>query len=278
MPTAANRAKSLRTAVLDSDQTPGTELERTFDYYYRALAVPQGYPDPDRQYRFNRYVLDRAWPSLKVSVELHGGAGGGYGRPIQCHRCGVVVKARKSDGSIGREIRLPYPSHSGPGSERDAAKGNALQLAGWIALEFTSTQLKADPNAVILQVTRALDLALTIATRTPGHGQPAGPQPDYNLSPREIEVLALLAKGLNYPQTAAVLGIRTATIEKHTIHIRQKMGADSMSAAVGRAVGEGLIVSDSMAQFQDSVIDRTGQAADNTVIPSRPTLPSSAGA
>lgn len=218
-----------------------SDLERKFDFYLKALGPD--IPEPDRQVKFKRWKLDRAWPSYKISVELHGGAGGGYGRPVTCHRCGVKVKARKKDGSIGRELRLPYVSHTGPGAERDAAKHNSLQLAGWIALQFTSQQLKDNPQDVIDQIRAAIE------ARSPG----PQPQPEQapreipinadtlGLSGRELQVLTLLCLGMSYPQAGAVLHIQTDTVQKHGQAAKRKLGASNMTQAVYLAVSYNLV-------------------------------------
>lgn len=223
-----------RSQSLSSADDKSTDLERKFDFYFRALAPD--YPEPEHFYHFGRYELDRAWPCLKVSVELHGGAGGGYGRPVVCHQCGVRVKARKADGSIGRELRLPYVSHSGKGAERDAAKGNALQLAGWVALEFTSAQLDSDPVAVIEQVVSAIKAA------SQGHPPKQHiPTEALGLSPRELEVIGLLCEGLSYAEIAACLFIQVDTVTKHIVNIKAKTGAKTLPQVTSMATRAGIL-------------------------------------
>ena len=107
-----------------------SELEEAFLYYWRLLA--NDLPEPATQYKFHperRWPLDFAWPELKISVEINGAGGGGYGNPIICHACGARVHARLKDGGIGKELRLGDPSHSSAdGQKRDAEKTNALTI------------------------------------------------------------------------------------------------------------------------------------------------------
>lgn len=211
-----------------------TDLEAMFDYYWRIVA--QDYPQPVSQYHFGRWVIDKAWPEYKISVELNGGAGGGYGRPVVCHNCGVKVRAKKADGSPGRELRLPYPSHGGKGAERDAIKSNELQANGWVTLTLTSQQLKVDPEAsiqaVIVEIRKAQLRAQTQPVFDPGAA---------GLSRREIEVLSMIAHGVTYNQIAQQLGVQPSTVKKHIQHIKTKMGVPSHAAACARAVAMGIV-------------------------------------
>ena len=143
-----------------ADPSQLSELESKFIYYFNALA--QGYPRPVPQYRFDphrRWRLDWAWPDLKLGIEIDGAGGGGYGRKIVCQVCGAAVRSRTKDGTLGRLLYVPYPSHgSGAGKDRDAEKANALTVAGWRLLRYTSSQLDTDPMGVIEQVVEMLKL------------------------------------------------------------------------------------------------------------------------
>lgn len=58
--------------------------------------------------------------------------------------------------------------------------------------------------------------------------------PAVELTPREQEVLALVAEGLSNQQVARRLGIRPRTVEKHLEHAYLKLGVDNRTAAVRR--------------------------------------------
>lgn len=127
------------------------DLNHTFAFYFRVLAPDA--PQPEREYEFTDerdFRLDFAWPDIKVGVEIDGAGGGGYGRKIKCHNCYVTVRAMKKDGSFGKELRVPYPSHgSGSHLDRDAIKGNLLVSMGWKLLRVTSSMLENDPAGFI---------------------------------------------------------------------------------------------------------------------------------
>lgn len=58
-----------------------------------------------------------------------------------------------------------------------------------------------------------------------------------NLSPREIEVLELLVKGLAYKEVAAELGISYSTVHRHIESIYRKLHVHSRSHAVAKYLG-----------------------------------------
>jgi DNA-binding NarL/FixJ family response regulator len=62
-----------------------------------------------------------------------------------------------------------------------------------------------------------------------------------SLTPREIEVLELLAEGLPNRAIAERLGISSQTVKFHVASISGKLGAANRTDAVRRAVRRGLI-------------------------------------
>jgi LuxR family maltose regulon positive regulatory protein len=61
------------------------------------------------------------------------------------------------------------------------------------------------------------------------------------LTPRELEVLALLAAGMPNPRIAAQLVVSLDTVKKHVSHLMGKLGATNRTEAVARARQLGLI-------------------------------------
>jgi DNA-binding NarL/FixJ family response regulator len=62
------------------------------------------------------------------------------------------------------------------------------------------------------------------------------PLQQLGISPREAEVLLWIAQGKGNHEIAAILGLSVATVKKHTIHIFEKLGVESRSAALLRAI------------------------------------------
>lgn len=61
------------------------------------------------------------------------------------------------------------------------------------------------------------------------------------LTPREVDVLTLLAEGHSNPEIARILVTSTKTIAKHVEHVLHKLRCTSRSAAVARAMADGLL-------------------------------------
>lgn len=62
-----------------------------------------------------------------------------------------------------------------------------------------------------------------------------------SLSPREREVLQLLAEGKTSRNTAILLHISVKTVDTHKMHIMQKLGLGSFADLVRYAIREGLV-------------------------------------
>lgn len=60
-------------------------------------------------------------------------------------------------------------------------------------------------------------------------------QPETALSPRELEILQALSTGASNKQIAQRLFISEATVKTHLIHIYQKLGVETRTAAVSAA-------------------------------------------
>ena len=67
-----------------------------------------------------------------------------------------------------------------------------------------------------------------------------GPGPD-RLTPRELEVLQLIAGGLSNKEIAARLSVTVATVKTHLEHILQKMQVSDRTQAAVQAVTRGLL-------------------------------------
>lgn len=70
---------------------------------------------------------------------------------------------------------------------------------------------------------------------------PAPPPAVDALTPREREVLELLARGLSYRETAQALGIGASTVAHHVRSLYPKLAANSRSEAVFNALRDGVI-------------------------------------
>ena len=65
--------------------------------------------------------------------------------------------------------------------------------------------------------------------------------PRVELTDRELEVLALMAKGQSNKEIAETIGRTEATVKVHVLHILSKLGVDDRTAAVTVALKRGMI-------------------------------------
>lgn len=66
-------------------------------------------------------------------------------------------------------------------------------------------------------------------------------KPTITLSPRETEVLALVAQGSSNPAIAKALFLSEATVKTHLLHVFEKLGVSDRTRAVTRAMELGLL-------------------------------------
>lgn len=64
---------------------------------------------------------------------------------------------------------------------------------------------------------------------------------EYNLTPREVDVLNSLAKGNSYKMVAGELFISIETVRSHIKNVYSKLHVQSQSEAIGKALREGII-------------------------------------
>jgi DNA-binding NarL/FixJ family response regulator len=111
-----------------------------------------------------------------------------------------------------------------------------------IAAGASGYLLKAAPQEEILAGVRAVArgefaLAPRIATLLVQRVKTPAP----SLSPRETEVLRLVAAGKSNPSIAASLFVSEATVKTHLIHVFEKLGVSDRTRAVTRAMELGLL-------------------------------------
>ncbi|MFN8638929.1 MAG: LuxR C-terminal-related transcriptional regulator [Dehalococcoidia bacterium] len=73
-----------------------------------------------------------------------------------------------------------------------------------------------------------------------GDAMPSTPALPESITPREVEVLALLARGLSNKEMAARLGLSVNTVERHLTNVYPKIGARGRTEATAFALRHGL--------------------------------------
>jgi DNA-binding CsgD family transcriptional regulator len=213
---------------MSQDPMKMSDLERAFDTQF--IALGQDLPRPEPQFIFakpRQYRFDRAWPDYKVAVELEGALG--KSRPVRCHNCNSLVRAVKGDGSPGKVITLPgYHQRIGQFLS-DKEKYNLAIRNGWFVLRFVYEDVHSTPFEMVDLIRHTLESRKYRVSQIE------------KLSPREDEILHLIAAGYSGPEIAERLTLGLDTIRSHTQNVRQKLLARNQAEAVARAVAWGLM-------------------------------------
>jgi DNA-binding NarL/FixJ family response regulator len=122
----------------------------------------------------------------------------------------------------------------GPFDERQRLRAEIEDAAFTIAGEF-ATLADARASGIDADAILIADVARALTARQLD-GEIEEP-----LTPREVEVVELLAEGLSNKAIAARLGISDQTVKFHVASISGKLGAANRTDAVRRAVRRGLI-------------------------------------
>ncbi|MGA3216020.1 MAG: response regulator transcription factor [Acidimicrobiales bacterium] len=109
----------------------------------------------------------------------------------------------------------------------------------------TGYLLKDTPRAELVQALRAAAggatvLAPIVAAKLLGRSRA---QANRELTPRELEVLALVADGRTNSEVGQALFIGEATVKTHLLHAFAKLEVDDRTAAVTTAIARGLLPS-----------------------------------
>ncbi len=137
--------------------------------------------------------------------------------------------------SPGTEIVL-YTMHQSEELARDAFSAGALCYV--LKSDAATTLLDAVESAA--RHARYLSPRLCSA-RAPGLRRAASASPACRLTPREREVVQLLAEGKHNPCIAEALGISLKTVENHRFNVMQKLSVSSVVELVRWAVRNRLV-------------------------------------
>jgi DNA-binding NarL/FixJ family response regulator len=133
----------------------------------------------------------------------------------------VVLTTYADDGSVLDALRAGARSYLTKDADRIDIARALHAAAGGLAV--------FDPR---------VQATLLAAATSPARGEPrpasAAPAPD-GLTQREVEILALIARGMTNPEIAAALFLSNHTIKTHISRIFAKTGSRDRAAAIGYA-------------------------------------------
>jgi DNA-binding NarL/FixJ family response regulator len=121
-----------------------------------------------------------------------------------------------------------------------------------LSADLAASELRAEVRAGRMD-SEAVDAVLAAA----GHRIPGRRSGPAGLTPREVEVLRLLARGLSNKQIAAQLVISPKTVGNHAEHIYAKIATTNRAAAGLFAMRHGLLPEEHPAP--DSDVHKMGQ-------------------
>ncbi|HLG11709.1 MAG TPA: alpha/beta fold hydrolase [Dehalococcoidia bacterium] len=159
----------------------------------------------------------------------------------------TIANARKNttfDGLVGRLLvpTLVMASDDGVRDAEEDARRIAAAIPGALLASFPQSSESLYTRESPSPVTRAIEAFVKeIATRPSGPQPPAASSHLSNLSPRELEVLRLVAAGKSNQQIADELVISLFTVNRHVSNIYAKTGVANRVEATTYAARNGLL-------------------------------------
>jgi two-component system, NarL family, nitrate/nitrite response regulator NarL len=144
-----------------------------------------------------------------------------------------VVRAVARDGLSTRVVLLSAHLEADTVYAAVAEGVSAYLSKAWPAERICDALLAVARGEVVLPEEVQTGLAAAIRS----HAQPGRP----TLSPREQEVLGLIAQGLSAPAIAERLHVSPATVKTHLKTLYEKLGVSDRAAAVAESMRRGLI-------------------------------------
>jgi len=115
-----------------------------------------------------------------------------------------------------------------------------LDVADPVTRRRLAALVKADPEIVLVAEAEEADVVVServIATAAPA----TLPREGVALTPRELDVLRLVAQGLGNKEIAAELDLSAHTVKYHLASVLAKLGVRSRTEAVSRGIRTGLL-------------------------------------
>jgi len=158
---------------------------------------------------------------------------------LRMPRCDGISAIRRLSDRGERPRAIALTTFADDASVLGALRAGAR---GYLTKDAGADQIRAAVEAVA-RGEAALDPAVqhhviaALSEPTPAESSPDLPD---GLTPREVEVLALIAEGLTNAEIAGRLVVSGATVKTHVNHIFAKTGARDRAQAVVYAYGHGL--------------------------------------
>jgi NarL family two-component system response regulator LiaR len=181
-------------------------------------------------------------------LQLVGEASGGDQAVLLCEKAkpDVVLMDLVMDGMDGAEATKAI--------RKECPQIQVIALTSFREEELVQKAIQAGAIGYLLKSVTAKELAEAIRNAFEGrptlapeaaqaliHATTMPPKPGFDLTMRELEVLALMVEGLNNPEIAERLVISRSTVKHHVRNILSKLGTSSRTEAVAMAVKNNIV-------------------------------------
>jgi DNA-binding CsgD family transcriptional regulator len=116
-----------------------------------------------------------------------------------------------------------------------------LEVSDAMTRRRVAALLRADSEIALVGAAEDADLVLSERVFATAGVAIVAPPPGAALTPRELDVLRLVARGLGNKEIAAELRITTHTVKYHLAAVLEKLGVRSRTEAVSLGVRKGLV-------------------------------------
>ncbi|MGK2933263.1 MAG: response regulator [Solirubrobacterales bacterium] len=190
-----------------------------------------------------RMILE-AEPDIEVVAEA--GTAEDALRYVSGHRPSILILDLNMPGMPSLDI-VPAIKKSSPGTR-------VVVLTMQSEIVFVRAAFKAGAVGYVVKHSAASELVEAIRTTMKGEtylnpalgaklaAEPANGGPPDQLTPREVEILGLLANGYMNPEIADQLVLSVRTVETHRANIQRKAGVDTRAELIAYAKQNGLDV------------------------------------
>ena len=178
----------------------------------------------------------------------------------------IEVVGEASDGAEGvslardltpdlvlMDLRMPVMDGASATAEITAAGGRVLVLTTYdtdadilraVEAGATGYLLKDTPREQLVGAVRAAARGETVLAPPIAAKLMRQVRSNDQLTPREVEVLALVSRGMSNGDIAQELFIGEATVKTHLLHVFDKLGVSDRTAAVTTAMRAGILRAD----------------------------------
>jgi two-component system, NarL family, response regulator LiaR len=143
----------------------------------------------------------------------------------------IMLTSHKSDQTIFAALSA--------GANGYCLKNIAAQQLSTVIKMVADGAVWLDPGIAnrVLSAYSLPDIQPAVVTKTP----PKAPKSNISLSPRETEVLRLVADGLSNQKIAERLGLGLETVKTHMRHIMEKLAVSDRTEAAVKAMKQGIV-------------------------------------